>query len=285
MYGLPPNPPPSKRGVLASQFIASWLRRHPDFGLWEPRHTPNSLAVHFHNDPEFPGAALSDFLGRPDVRAIESAVESSAWSPYGSVAGLEVKLVSDALVLACDWSSANKRKGWKVVSAAALIVGGTALISKSQPSKQTSLQGLGGKSSQVLRRKNQGDKYMSQTKRVFIAFAKEDERIRDLIKGQSLNDATPFEYVDMSVKEPYSSEWKERVRVRIRGCDGVIALLSKASLSASGELWEIQCAVEEKKRLLGLYIYKDDHSKPAAMSSANCIVWTWDGIGSFINGL
>lgn len=122
-------------------------------------------------------------------------------------------------------------------------------------------------------------------KRVFVAFAKEDERIRDLIKGQSLNTRTDFEYVDMSVKEPYSSAWKDRVRTRIRGSDGVIALLSKSSLQADGEKWEIKCALEEQRPLLGLYIYKDDRSKPIEMGAANCIVWTWDGLANFINSL
>lgn len=83
-------------------------------------------------------------------------------------------------------------------------------------------------------------------KRIFIEFAKEDERIRDLIKGQSLHTDTDFEYVDMSVKEPYDSAWKEHVRTRIKGSDGVIALLSHNTPAATGELWEIECAVEEK---------------------------------------
>lgn len=51
---------------------------------------------------------------------------------------------------------------------------------------------------------------MADKKRIFIAFAKEDERIRDLVKGQSLNTNSPFEYIDMSVKNPYDTEWKER---------------------------------------------------------------------------
>jgi hypothetical protein len=122
-------------------------------------------------------------------------------------------------------------------------------------------------------------------KRIFIAFAKEDERIRDLIKGQSLNTASPFEYVDMSVKEPYSSEWKTRVRTRIRGSDGSIALLSKSSLQADGEKWEITCARQEGIPLLGLYIYKNDRSTPTEMGDARCIVWTWDGIADFIDSL
>jgi hypothetical protein len=140
-------------------------------------------------------------------------------------------------------------------------------------------------STETMGRKMKGGTQVARTKRVFIAFAKEDERIRDLIKGQSLNAASPFEYVDMSVKEPYSSAWKEQVRIRIRGSDGVIALLSKASLKAEGELWEIQCATAERKPLLGLYIYKDDQSTPSAMGGAKCIVWSWDGIAGFINGL
>jgi hypothetical protein len=126
---------------------------------------------------------------------------------------------------------------------------------------------------------------VSKNQRIFIAFAKEDERIRDLIKGQSLHVNTDFEYVDMSVKEPYDSEWKDHVRTRIRGSDGVIALLSKNTPKADGEIWEIQCAIDEKKPLLGLFIYKEDSTKPAIMEGHRCIVWTWDGLADFINGL
>ena len=122
-------------------------------------------------------------------------------------------------------------------------------------------------------------------KRIFIAFAKEDERIRDLIKGQSLNAKTEFEYVDMSVKEPYESEWREKVRTRIKGSDGVIALISKNSPNASGQLWEIECAIEEGKPLLGLWIYKEDRTALDAMSGKKVIVWTWDGLTDFINSL
>lgn len=37
--------------------------------------------------------------------------------------------------------------------------------------------------------------------------------------GQSLLTSSPFEYVDMSVKEPWDAGWKEKVRSRIRGCN------------------------------------------------------------------
>lgn len=63
---------------------------------------------------------------------------------------------------------------------------------------------------------------MADTKVIFIAFAIEDERQRDFLKGQSLHPRAPFEFIDMSVKQPYESEWKEKVRTRIRRSDGVI---------------------------------------------------------------
>jgi hypothetical protein len=51
---------------------------------------------------------------------------------------------------------------------------------------------------------------VADQKVVFIAFAIEDERQRDFLKGQSLHPRAPYEFVDMSVKEPYNKEWKER---------------------------------------------------------------------------
>ncbi len=93
---------------------------------------------------------------------------------------------------------------------------------------------------------------MADKKIVFVAFPIEDERQRDFLKGQSLNTKCPIEFVDMSVKEPYDSDWKERVRTRIRRSDGVIALVSKNTLNSSGEKWEISCAKKEEKSLIGL---------------------------------
>ena len=123
---------------------------------------------------------------------------------------------------------------------------------------------------------------MTDKKVVFVAFAIEDERQRDFLKGQSLKTDSPFEYVDMSVKEPYDSNWKERVRTRIRRSDGVIALVSKNSLTSSGQKWEIECAREEKKKILGIWAYKEDR---ANLLGVNTVVWTWSTIEKFINSL
>jgi len=123
---------------------------------------------------------------------------------------------------------------------------------------------------------------MADKKVIFVAFAIEDERQRDFLKGQSLNTDSPFEYIDMSVKEAYDSEWKKRVRTRICRSDGVIALVSKNSLTSSGQKWEISCAKEEKKKVLGIWAYKDDLTN---LVGVNTVVWTWPAIEKFINSL
>lgn len=123
---------------------------------------------------------------------------------------------------------------------------------------------------------------MADKKKFFVAFAIEDVKQRDLLKGQSLNTDSPFEYIDMSVKEPYDTEWKERVRTRIKRSDGVIALVSEDSLTSSGQKWEIQCAREEKKKVLGIWAYTDDRTN---LPGVNTVVWSWDAIKKFINSL
>lgn len=123
---------------------------------------------------------------------------------------------------------------------------------------------------------------MVQKKVVFVAFAIEDERSRDYLKGQSLNTRSPFEYIDMSVKEAYDEAWKEKVRARIRRSDGVLALVSANSLESSGQKWEIKCAKEEGKAVRGMWIYKDDRTKIDGLST---MVWTWDNIATWIDAL
>ena len=123
---------------------------------------------------------------------------------------------------------------------------------------------------------------MADKKVVFIAFAIEDERLRDFLKGQSLNTKSPFEYIDFSVKEPYDSNWKDHVRTRIRRSDGVIVLVSKNSLNSSGQKWEIQCAKEENKKIRGIWAYSYDRTELFGVYTVN---WTWDNIKNFIDSL
>lgn len=123
---------------------------------------------------------------------------------------------------------------------------------------------------------------MADTKVVFVAFAIEDERQRDFLKGQSLSPRAPYEFIDMSVKEAYESGWKEKVRTRIRRSDGVIVLVSKNSLTSEGQEWEIKCAREEGKKIRGIWAYSDDRTQLVGVTT---VVWSDANISSFIDSL
>ena len=127
---------------------------------------------------------------------------------------------------------------------------------------------------------------MATKNRIFISFAADDAYARDFLVGQAANAKTPFEFVDMSVKEPWEDSWKTRCRTKIKGCDGVIALISKKTMAADGARWEMKCANEEKIPMIGIHISKDDKGPiPPELSGKKVIEWSWDGIAAFINGL
>ncbi len=122
-------------------------------------------------------------------------------------------------------------------------------------------------------------------KRVFISFAKEDIRLRDLLVGQSRNDNCPFEFIDMSVKQPWDSAWKTNCRTKIKGCAGVIAFITRNTKNATGELWEIKCAKEEGIPCLGVRGYSYDYSVPIPQEimPINVVDWNWNNISNWIN--
>jgi hypothetical protein len=123
---------------------------------------------------------------------------------------------------------------------------------------------------------------MADKKVVFIAFAIEDVTQRDFLKGQSLHPRQPFEFIDMSVKEAYDNDWKEKVRTRIRRSDGVIVLVSKNSQHSTGQKWEIDCAKEEKKKIRGIWAYKDDRT---TIDGVTTVAWSDSNITDFIDSL
>lgn len=123
---------------------------------------------------------------------------------------------------------------------------------------------------------------MADKKIVFIAFAIEDERQRDFLKGQSLHPRAPFEFIDMSVRQAYDKDWKDKVRTRIRRSDGVIVLVSKNSLTSSGQKWEIECAKEESKKILGIWAYTSDRTTIPYITIKE---WSDLNISNFIDSL
>jgi len=125
-------------------------------------------------------------------------------------------------------------------------------------------------------------------KRIFISFAAEDISSRDLLVGQARNKKSPFEFVDMSVKEPWKEDWKDKCRTKIKGCDGVIVMVSGKTCYANGAKHEMKCANEEDIPMRGIYISSDDKDKitlPDELKGKRVVYWTWDNIEAFVDSL
>ena len=122
-------------------------------------------------------------------------------------------------------------------------------------------------------------------KRVFIAFAIEDQTYRDFLVGQSRLRKSPFEFLDFSVKQPWDSRWKTNCRTRVCGCDGVIALISANTARAEGQLWEIQCAYDEGVPTMLMWVNGDRPRLPALLTGRRINVWNWANLESFIEDL
>jgi len=128
---------------------------------------------------------------------------------------------------------------------------------------------------------------MAKNSRIFIAFAIEDKTLRDFLVGQAKNEKSTFSFVDMSVKEPWDSQWKANCRTKLKGCDGVIGVITKNTKWAEGQLWELQCAYDERIPVLLIYGSRDDRpaSLPEPVKDRRILNWTWDSIKAFLDRL
>ncbi|MBS1683186.1 MAG: TIR domain-containing protein [Bacteroidetes bacterium] len=133
-------------------------------------------------------------------------------------------------------------------------------------------------------RKNKRRANSDGNKKIFVSFAIEDSKYRDFLVAQAKNERSPFTFVDMSVKEPWSQKvWKEKCREKIQNCDGMIMLLSKNTWHSSGARWEVKCAKEEKVPVVGMHIKKKGRgAKPPELSGKKVIDWTWDDLDETI---
>lgn len=123
-------------------------------------------------------------------------------------------------------------------------------------------------------------------KRAFINFDYDhDSDLKTLLVGQSRNSDSPFEIVDMSIKEPIQGDWKANAR-RIKGCDVVIVICGHSTHTAMGVDAEIKIAQEEGVSYFLLGGRSDGrNTKPTkARNSDKVYSWTWDNLKLLING-
>ena len=124
-------------------------------------------------------------------------------------------------------------------------------------------------------------------KRAFISFDFDhDEELRDALVGQAKNPDSPFTIADWSVKEPFTGDWRAKVRDRIRRTDLTIVICGRYTHTAKGVAAELAITREEKKPyflLKGRPNYTC--TKPGmARRSDKIYRWTWRNLRLLIGG-
>lgn len=127
--------------------------------------------------------------------------------------------------------------------------------------------------------------YQPRTK-VFISFDFDhDEELKNLFVGQSKHDDTPFEIIDMSVKQTLLGDWKEKVRQKIRNVEQVVVICGEYTHTATGVAAEVKIAQEEGKSYFLLWGRKGDCTKPTtAYANDKIYKWTWENVGLLLKG-
>ena len=122
--------------------------------------------------------------------------------------------------------------------------------------------------------------------KTFISFDYDhDSDLKVLLIGQAKNVDSPFEIVDMSIKEAIPTDWKSSARRRIRNCDVVVVICGEYMKSATGVSAEIRIAQEEGIPYFLLEGRSTGGTKPlAARDSDKIYKWTWDNLKLLIGG-
>ncbi len=124
-------------------------------------------------------------------------------------------------------------------------------------------------------------------KRAFISFDFDhDEELRDALVGQAKNPDSPFSIADWSVHEPFESNWRQRVRDRIRRTDLTIVICGEHTDTARGVAAELTITQEERKPYFILWGRpRSECKKPAmALSSDKIYKWSWENLTQLIAG-
>ena len=122
---------------------------------------------------------------------------------------------------------------------------------------------------------------------IFISFDFDhDEDLKNLFVAQAKLTDTPFEIVDMSIKQELSGDWKEKVRQKIKKVEQVVVICGEYTDTATGVSAEINIAKEEDKPYFLLAGRKDKTcKKPKATDERDKIYnWTWENVRILLSG-
>ena len=126
----------------------------------------------------------------------------------------------------------------------------------------------------------------TSTVRVFLAYAEEDYRFKDLLVSQARTAKLPIEFTDMPNKQPWVPRWKASCRTRVFECDGAIAFVSVKTKQAAGVKFELESVCESQMPVLSVLVDKCEKSAlPEELREFPAIEWNWPKIAAFLQGL
>lgn len=124
-------------------------------------------------------------------------------------------------------------------------------------------------------------------KRVFISFDYDnDSGAKTMLAGQAKLDDSPFDFIDASVSEHLTGDWKEKVRKKLANIDVVVVLCGESTHTAKGVAHELTIAQEESVEYFHLAAYSEKTcTKPtSALSTDKIYEWTWKNLKTLIGG-
>ena len=128
---------------------------------------------------------------------------------------------------------------------------------------------------------------MANKKRVFISFDYDhDEGAKVMLAGQAKFPDSPFDFLDASVKEHLTGDWKEKVRRRMVNIDLVVVLCGQYMHTATGVATELSIAQDKGKPYFLLAAYSDKHcTRPTSAKPDDKIYnWTWQNLKNLVAG-
>ncbi len=120
---------------------------------------------------------------------------------------------------------------------------------------------------------------MTKTK-LFVSFDFDNDQVlKEFIIEQARNGDSPFDVVDVSLREAApEKEWEEKARAAIGRADRFMVMLGSKTAKAPGVLKEVQMAIELGKSKFQVIGYKDGSASWAVPGAGTTYDWNWDNL-------
>ena len=120
-------------------------------------------------------------------------------------------------------------------------------------------------------------------KKVFLSFDySHDHNLKGSLVAQAKEPDSPFELIDVSLKEARPEEaWLSKAKAYIEQCDVFIVLLGQNTHSAPGVLAEVEIAKKLRKYRFQIRPQKADYGRLA--NAGPVVVWKQDKIAQMLS--